>query len=256
MSSDSQISPSFSLETDTHMHTIASTHAYSTILELATYAKKAGLGVIAITDHGPALPDAPHEWHFSNLHILPPVIHGVRVLHGVEANIMDYAGNLDLCKSIQKDLDWVIASYHEPCCKPGTVEELTTSYLHLAENEEVDVIGHSGRGRCVYDYDRVLPVFKKKNKLVEINSNTLSKGKGSKEHCHKIVGLCKKYAVPVVVNSDAHSCFDVGNTKAALHLLAEEGYPQEWIVNRTAQSLADWILKKKGRNILEEPVSR
>ena len=45
---------------DTHTHTIASTHAYSTLLENVGYAKKAGLRAIAITDHGPAMPDAPH----------------------------------------------------------------------------------------------------------------------------------------------------------------------------------------------------
>ena len=35
---------------DLHIHTLASHHAYSTLLENIVYAKKAGLSLIAITD--------------------------------------------------------------------------------------------------------------------------------------------------------------------------------------------------------------
>lgn len=38
---------------DLHTHTIASDHAYSTLLENIEYAKRAGMQALAITDHGP-----------------------------------------------------------------------------------------------------------------------------------------------------------------------------------------------------------
>lgn len=56
---------------DLHCHTIASTHAYSTVTELAKAASERGLLAIACTDHGPAAPDSPHIWHFGNLDVLP-----------------------------------------------------------------------------------------------------------------------------------------------------------------------------------------
>ena len=40
---------------DTHTHTIASAHAYSTVAEMAKAAGDRGLGLLAVTDHGPAL---------------------------------------------------------------------------------------------------------------------------------------------------------------------------------------------------------
>ena len=49
---------------DLHAHTIASTHAYSTVSEYFQQAKKKGIKLFAITDHGPDMDDAPHEWHF------------------------------------------------------------------------------------------------------------------------------------------------------------------------------------------------
>ena len=48
------------LVADLHVHSIASGHAYSTITENARAGKARGLAAIAITDHGPALPGAPH----------------------------------------------------------------------------------------------------------------------------------------------------------------------------------------------------
>ena len=69
---------------DLHTHTVASGHAYSTIMENAKAAAEKGLEGIAMTDHGPAMPGGAHLYHFWNLTALPQQIAGVRVLRGVE----------------------------------------------------------------------------------------------------------------------------------------------------------------------------
>ena len=38
---------------DLHMHTVASTHAYSTLSDYIAQAKQKGIKLFAITDHGP-----------------------------------------------------------------------------------------------------------------------------------------------------------------------------------------------------------
>lgn len=43
---------------DSHTHTIASGHAYSTILENALAAKNKGLKLLCTTDHAPEMPGA------------------------------------------------------------------------------------------------------------------------------------------------------------------------------------------------------
>lgn len=239
-----------SMETDTHTHTVASTHAYSTVEEMARGAARKGLKAIAITDHGPALPDGAHEWHFSNMRCLPPVIEGVRVLHGAEANIVDFDGGLDLPESRLRELDWVIASFHAPVRAPGTPEEHTRAYLSLAQNPLVDVIGHSGGDDYRYDYEKVLPVFKKNRKLVEINSHSFEARRGSKENCHRIAIICRDLKIPVVVDSDAHSSWSVGDQHEALEMLREIDFPPELIVNARLATLADWIYQSRKRHIL------
>ena len=68
---------------DTHCHTIASTHAYSTWLENIHAAKEVGLSYLAITDHGPTMPGSPGKWYFKNLKIIPHKVDGVYLLTGV-----------------------------------------------------------------------------------------------------------------------------------------------------------------------------
>lgn len=239
------------IETDTHCHTVASSHAYSTVVEMAAYAAKAGLKAIAITDHGPKMTDGAHIWHFANLRCLPSYIEGVRVLHGVEANVIDLDGNIDMPEQYQKELDWVIASFHEPALGPANFDECTHAYLLLAENPYIDVIGHSGTDFYDYDYEKVIPVLGEKGKLVEINSHSFECRQGALENCRTIATICKKHNVPIVVNSDSHVCFSVGDLKNALEMLASIDFPPELIVNRSLETLADYIKKKRNRDILK-----
>jgi putative hydrolase len=243
-------SKKYNIETDTHCHTVASDHAYSTVLEMATYANKASLRAIAITDHGPELPDGAMIWHFGNMRCLPPYIKGVRVLHGAEANILDYDGSIDITGKYLTELDWIIASCHDPVLQPGTVEQLTNAYIGVANNPYIDVIGHSGTEMFRYNYERAIPIFGEKGKLVEINAHSFAARPGASENCQIIAKLCKKYGVRIVVNSDAHSCFAVGEITTALEMLESIDFPEELIVNRTLDSLADFISKKRKRNII------
>ena len=95
---------------DTHCHTIASTHAYSTWMENIHAAKEAGLSYLAITDHGPTMPGSPGRWYFKNLKIIPRQVEGVFLLTGVECNVVDFDGTIDYVEDEHKNLDWVIAS--------------------------------------------------------------------------------------------------------------------------------------------------
>jgi putative hydrolase len=84
------------LVADLHTHSIASGHALSTIQENAQAAAKKGLEILGVTDHGPQTPGGPHVYYFYSLFALPDFLEGVRILRGVEANIIDGQGNLDL----------------------------------------------------------------------------------------------------------------------------------------------------------------
>ena len=105
---------------DLHTHTYASGHAYNTMNEMAYAAKEKGLQLLGITDHAPAMPYSSGPLHFLNLKVARREKYGLPLLLGVEANIVDYEGNLDMEEAVLKQMDIVIASLHTPCIKSGT----------------------------------------------------------------------------------------------------------------------------------------
>ncbi|HHW42993.1 MAG TPA: PHP domain-containing protein [Desulfotomaculum sp.] len=107
------------LQADLHTHTIASGHAFSTVKEMASAAAAAGLQLLGIADHGVNMPGAPHEYYFSQLLTLPDEIEGIHILKGVEANIIDSNGNLDMPVEILSRLDLVLAGFHAGCGFPS-----------------------------------------------------------------------------------------------------------------------------------------
>ena len=171
------------IKLDTHTHTIASTHAYSTVLEMAKMAAERGLEAIAVTDHGVAMEDAPDVWHFDNLKNIPRDICGVKILYGVEANILDLDGNLDMKPELMKKLDVVNASIHAPCYASKDAEDHTSAYEAVVKNPYVDIICHSGSPQYSYDYEKIVKLAKEHHKLMEINNHTFYVRKKSVDNC-------------------------------------------------------------------------
>lgn len=234
---------------DTHCHTLASSHAYSTLYENIKFAKKNGIKILAITDHGTSMPDSPHIWHFHNYKVIPREVEGVKILYGVEANICDYQGNIDVDNSIVPHLDWIVASYHEAVCKPSTVENHNKGYIELCKNPYVDVIGHSGNGNFLYDYQKIIKIFKEYNKIVEINENSLACRKNSNINCLEIAKLCKKYETMVVVNSDAHIASQIGLVPNSMEMLESINFPKDLILNLDYDKFVSYINNKRDINL-------
>lgn len=219
---------------DTHTHTLACEHAYSTINENAAAAAGQGLRFLCMTEHAPELPSAPSISHFLNLRAIPHEINGVVILKGAEVNILDYKGHIDLRESLLDKLDWVIASMHTWTLEPGSREDHTGAWLAVAENPQIDVIGHCGDGRYPFDEGIVLPAFARNRKIVEINAHSFAGREGSAENCPRIARKCMELGIPIVVSSDAHHSSEVGRQDAAIRMLEEIGFPEERILNADA----------------------
>lgn len=232
----------YNIIADLHTHTNACSHAYSTIAEMIHGAKNKGLYAIAITEHGPVMPGGPGPWFFKNLCALPLYQEGVKFITGMEANILDFEGNIDY-EEID-NVDFLIASAHTidtVNLENPTIEKCTQMYLNLAKNPYVHAIGHSGSPRYKYDYEKVIPVFKANNKLVEINSHTFDVRADGVENCREIARICKEHEVKIIVSSDAHYHTEVGNFTKALELLEAIDFPEELIVNSSVERLEAYL---------------
>ena len=229
---------------DTHTHTVASGHAYGTVTEMAQAASRAGLKLLAITDHGPKLPGGTHEMYFRNFKVIDRELFGVEILMGVELNIIDYEGTVDMEERMLKKMGICIASLHTVCLTPGTKEENTRTLLKAMENPYVQVIGHPDDGRYAIDYEAVVIGAKEQGVLIELNNSSLTPGscrKNCLSNLTEILNLCERYGQEIIVNTDAHFPSSVGRFEEAEALLEKTGFPEELVVNTEPARLKKYL---------------
>lgn len=238
------------LKADLHTHTIASGHAYSTVKEMVGAAEEKGLQMIAITDHGPQMPGAPGLDHFWNTLIWPREVNGVQVLRGVEANILDTEGRLDVPDEILERLDIVLAGFHGLTGYQGaTVEENTEAMVAVLQNPFVHIITHPGNPQYPIDYERVVRAAKEYGKALEINNSTfMGIRPQSYEPCLKIATFAREYGAFVAVNSDAHICYQVGDCPLALEIIHKAGNERSNVLNASVKLVKEF-LAQHGKHI-------
>lgn len=229
---------------DSHTHTIASGHAYSTIYEMVQAAAAKGLELLAITEHAMKMPGTCHELYFYNMKALPRQMEGIRVLFGAEVNLLDYQGKIDMKEIMLEKMDVVVASLHTLCIAPGTEAENTAALVNAIRNPYVNIIGHPDDGRYPVDFDTVAAAAKEHHVLLELNNSSLNENcprENARENDIRMLELCKKYKTPVILDSDAHWAGDVGNCTNTLPLLEEIEFPEELVVNSSVERYLSYV---------------
>lgn len=237
---------------DTHSHTVASTHAYSTVGEYVEQAKAKGLQMFSLTEHGPQMPDSPHPWHFGNRTVIPRIVDNIAILRGIEANILPPDGGLDIPDGMMPFLDFAIASFHEPVFPPASREENTLAVINSFKTGRCQILGHPGNPNYPLDYEEVIRAAKDHNVLIEINNSSFTHSRlGSEENCIRILEWVDKLDWKVVFSSDAHIAYHVGETSQCLEKASRIDFPLERVVNHNAESFLSF-LAEHGKPVSEE----
>ena len=242
---------------DLHTHTLASGHAYSTITELALAAQAGGLELIAVTDHGPSVPQGAHAWYFWNLKVVPSVLNGVRVLKGCEANpSLTEDNGIDLPDVVIDKLDFVAVGFHP---LTGFDErdrsKNTEALLRVMANPYVDMISHPGNDdEFPVRMADVVEAAVSYNVILELNDHTfaLTSARSSSAACEREFAAAALAAgAPIAIGSDAHYASHVGRFDAAVAVAEELGIAEERLVNRNAQTVIGHLLEKRERPRLD-----
>ncbi len=230
---------------DAHTHTISSGHAYSSLCENIKHASSIGLKYYGLSDHAPNMPGGPQLFHITNQVSIPRIIDGVIVLRGVELNILDEHGNVDIADEFLKNLDYTIVSLHTPCIESLGIELNTKACVNAMKHQYTTILGHPDDSRFPIDYETVIKAAKEFDVLVEINSSSLNPNayrQGAKGNYKTIIELCNKYRANVILDSDAHICYNVGNVKNSINIANEYGLDQELIVNYNEKLIEKYFL--------------
>lgn len=226
---------------DMHTHTVASGHAFSTFKENLEEAAAKGLTALGMSDHAPAMPGSAQAIYFTNFKCFRPEVLGVRIYTGSEANILDFKGNLDLDETVLKKLDYVIASLHMPCIRPGTAKENTDALIGAMENPYVKIIGHPDDDRYPLEYQRLIPAALEHKVALEVNNSSFNPRSGRQNAAANVrrwLSIAKDYRLPIILGSDAHIYYDVGDVAQAVKIIEEVGYPEELVLNASEDGIA------------------
>ena len=234
------------IELDMHTHTIASGHAFSTLQEMARAGAEKGLKLLGITEHTSGIPGTCNPIYFRNLHVVPRQMYGIELMLGAEINILDSKGNIDADEELMRRLDIRIAGIHSLCYTSGTIEENTDGMVKVIKNPYIQIISHPGDGTALLDFEPIVLAAKEHHTLLEINNSSLKPARNkvdARENNRKILELCKKYEVPVILGSDAHISFDIANYEFLYALLQQTEFPEELIVNRSVEMFKNYLKK-------------
>lgn len=234
---------------DLHTHTIASGHhTKDTVFMLAKTASEKGLSYLGITDHSKGMTNGAKDSYFINLKTLSPLkINGVGMLYGIEANIVDSNGSLDVNNDVLKKLDYAIASLHEETFKPQSESANTNAILKVMDNPFVNIIGHPENAEYPVNFSLICEKAKETDTIIELNTESVKKDgyRGNqREKAKELMLACKKYGCYVSLGSDSHGKERVGDLDEGVALLEEVGISPDKVVN-TDITLFKYIISKK-----------
>lgn len=242
---------------DLHTHTIASGHAYSTVTELALAAASRGVELIAITDHGPTVPQGAHPWYFWNAKVIPSVLNGVRILKGCEANpSLTEENGIDLPDVVLDKLDFVAVGFHpltgfDDCDRTKNTEAL----LRVMTNPYVDMISHPGNEHeFPLDLDAIVEAAVKHNVILELNDHSFAPTSARSSSAPREIEFARSAAqagAPLAIGSDAHYALHVGRFDAAVEVAQLLGLDAGRFVNQSARTVLDHLVAKRERPRLD-----
>lgn len=228
---------------DYHTHTYYS-DGRSSVEQNVCAAIARGLHIIAITDHGPGhilngvrarrsrLRDeiaAAQDKHAGE----------ITVLRGIEANILDLNGNMDLRDCDADEYDVIIAGYHKTALslagfaqfyalrplssRAQAAERSSSAYVRALGKYPIDIVAHLNYGANV-DVSAVAEAAAKRGAAIEINC---------RGNCISVAELKSAYAAGAnfVINSDAHAHKYIGDFEKGEKLAELAGIGEDRIVN-------------------------
>ena len=238
------------LSSDYHTQTVFS-HGKGQIIDNAKVAKEKGLVELGISDHGFSHPAfGLRKGKVPTMKKLCKEATeqtGVKVLLGIESNIIGTDGSVDLKENLYDDFDIFLAGIHKfVLYKPNSIfplfarnfycstfkkknvsksliETNTKTFINVIKKNPVDIITHVNFC-CFADAKEVAKVARDYGTYIELNSK---KTHFTDEELYEVAST----GVQFVIDSDAHSPDRVGEISLVEQLLDRVNINREQIAN-------------------------
>jgi len=235
---------------DYHTHTIYS-HGKGTIRENVESAIRKGLKEIAISDHGPShMGFGVKRENFKKMRdeidALNKEYKEIKIMLGVESNIISYDGELDVDEEIISLIDILLVGFHFGA-KPKSMkdayylfvknfigkysksigdeirEKNTKALISAINRYNINLITHPG-AKVDINTKKLAKAAARRGTALEINS---SHGFLTTEY----IKVAMEEDVKFIISSDAHRPEDVGNFESGIQRAIEAGLKADRIIN-------------------------
>lgn len=246
----------YRLSYDLHTHTTFS-HGKGSIEDNVKAAISRGLKTIGISDHGPG--HVTYGVKRSNISVmrseverLKPLYPEIEILLGVEANIINLSGRLDVSEAERKQFDYLLAGYHygvfgeKPFFALGVHAQnfIVNGWFHKSTKKQellnteltvraiyendIKILTHPG-DKGVFDIGEIALACADRGTLMEIST------------WHKwltVEGIRKaaKTDALFVISSDAHTPERIGDCQGAVDRIKEAGLDFKRVVNLISET--------------------
>ena len=236
------------LKGDYHTHTIY-THGTGTVEDNVKSAIKRGLKQIAITEHSFSQafyginPKEYNELRIEVESLRHKYGNQVDILCGLESNLIDLDGTIDLSNAKRGIVDILVVGYHANFIPrsfkafftfwlpnvlgfggKAQIEKNTQAYIKALRNYDIDIISHLNSHRCYVDPVRICEVAKEVGTYIELNGKVIN---FSEEQFKEMIATGVKF----IINSDAHRPERVGKNHHGMNLVDKYNIPPEQIAN-------------------------
>ena len=249
---------------DFHTHTVASGHAYSTVIENLTYGKNRGLQFVAITDHyfgkGDKI-DIGNEVarirDLTNRTKQGGSLSSSGLISGVELN---FGQRTDIAPAIL-DAPFRLAGLHGWFwgIEHQDIDALAREVKIYIDKKYINAVAHPERQierlakgkygfeltQAVKDYFKWLVEYCKEHRVfLELNECSLTYSLADYEQTIEYwLKLARENGNPITLGTDSHICTEVGVFDRSIELLNKVEYPIELILNCNEHLIKNICLK-------------
>jgi putative hydrolase len=231
------------LTVDLHSHTLFSKCGMFTYMDLLTRAKELGVEMLAITDHGSGVGGSIPGTFFERM---GQPLSEVTLLKGVECNVLDGTGRIDLPQTRHEWIDIVLLGLHKNLPVKMSRSTCTNFLVHAIEkNPIIDIITHPNDPNFPVDWNTLAELAVEKGVALELNNSKIRYRRATIDDTVAMLESFASAGALLTINSDTHALNELGDDSDVRPLVEMVGYPNELIVNRSVHATKEFLEQRR-----------
>jgi putative hydrolase len=222
-------------------------------MEIVNISGDKGLNLINISDHGSANGKTMNFGPITDKRRVPPVITSsngspIRVLTGIEANILNLDGDSDFPMDFLSKFDLVSAGFHDMATdlqNARSPEKNIQALENYLKRFPLDILTHPNIKPFPLPVEALIDLSLQYGFALEINNTNLRLEKTNLELETQMLKQAVERGARLVENSDGHSFIEIGENESILMFLEKNSLDGDHILLNRSDDRLDHFLEER-----------